>query len=241
MRNFKALLLDLDGTLLDIDMSFFFGPLVEEMHGFFSDVLGRKKFRKGLFGGTEAIMTGPRPDGETNREGFFRAFDRITAVNPAEAEGRFGRFYATAFPALGSFGLPVEGGFEFVNSVAENGYLMALATNPIFPVSATIERLRWAGIDPDLFQFVPGLENMSSCKPSPRYFLDVAGRLGLKPEVCLMVGNDIEQDLVAADVGMGTYLVEGRVISRGVPDREPEGRGTLEELAELLGMTRFNV
>ncbi len=236
MRNFNALLLDLDGTLLDIDMAFFIGPFVEEIHGFFSDVLGREKFREGLFGGTEAIMTAPRPDGETNRDGFFRIFCRITGLNLTEAERRFEKFYATAFPTMGSFARPINGGKEFVTRAAESGYVMALATNPIFPVRATLERVRWAGLDPNLFNFLPGLENMSSCKPSLRYFLDVAACLGVKPETCLMVGNDMEQDLPAADVGMGTYLVKGRVIARGEPAREPDGKGTLEELAEMLGI-----
>jgi FMN phosphatase YigB (HAD superfamily) len=236
MKSFKALLLDLDGTLLDIDMSFFLGPLVDEMHDFFSDVMGYVRFRKGLFGGTEEIMSTPRPDGETNRDGFFQAFEQITGLSPTEAEGRFEKFYATVFPALGAFTHPVEGGVEFVTRAAQSGYVMGLATNPIFPVSATLERVRWAGIDPRLFTLVPGLENMSSCKPSGRYFLEVASRMGCEPESCLMVGNDLEQDLPAADVGMGTYIVEGRVIGRKMSGRKPDARGTLEELAELLGM-----
>jgi len=237
MRHFKVLLLDLDGTLLDIDVSVFLGPLVARMHGFFSDVVGRELFREGLFGGTEAIMFGSRPDGETNEEGFFRVFSGITGLSPNMARGRFDDFYARAFPSLGSFARPVKGAPEFVSSAVKKGFLIALATNPIFPVSATEERVRWAGIDPGFFPFIPGLENMSSCKPGTRYFQDIAARLGVEPGQCLMVGNDLEQDLPAADVGMGTFLVEGRVVGRASNGRRPGARGSLEELAERLGIT----
>jgi FMN phosphatase YigB (HAD superfamily) len=130
----------------------------------------------------------------------------------------------------------VRGAAEFVDAAARKGYVLALATNPIFPVTATLERVRWAGIDPGLFRIIPGLENMSSCKPSVRYYLEVAESIGVDPSRCLMVGNDMEQDLPAAEAGMGTYIVEGRIINRGIWDREPDARGNLKKLAKRLGI-----
>ncbi len=236
MRHFKVLFLDLDGTLLDIDLSLFLGPMVARMHGFFSDVLDRDLFREGLFRGTETIMVDPRPDGETNEEGFYGTFSRITGINAEEARGRFDDFYARAFPSLGSFASPVKGAPEIVSRAIQKKFIVVLATNPIFPVRATVERTRWAGIDPEIFPFIPGLENMSSCKPSPRYFLELASRLGVEPSQCLMIGNDLEQDLPAKDVGMGTFLVEGRVVGCPGKAREPDARGSLEDLAKRLGI-----
>jgi FMN phosphatase YigB (HAD superfamily) len=236
MKNYMALLLDLDGTLLNIEVSFFLGPMVKAMHRFFSDILEREKFREGLFGGTDAIMAEPRPDGKTNHQEFYRTFGNLTGVETSDAEGRFGEFYSEVFPSFRSYADPVPGAAGFVNEAFRKGYILALATNPIFPVNATIERLRWAGIDPEVFRIIPGLENMSSCKPSVRYYLDVAEIIGVDPAECLMVGNDMEQDMPASDAGMGTYLVEGSVISRGLWDREPDDRGNLEDLAGKLGL-----
>jgi hypothetical protein len=34
---------------------------------------------------------------------------------------------------------------------------------------------------------------------------------------------------------MGTFLVEGQVISRGVSNLEPDARGSLEDLGKMLG------
>jgi FMN phosphatase YigB (HAD superfamily) len=235
MKDYKALLLDLDGTLLNIEVSFFLGPMFKAMHGIFSDILDPGKFREGLFGGTDAIMTEPRPEGETNHQGFYRTFHTLTGIGTAEAEARFGEFYSEVFPSLRSYANPVPGAAGFVDDASRNGYILALATNPIFPVKATMERVRWAGIDPGTFRIIPGLENMSSCKPSIRYYLDVADIIGVDPAHCLMVGNDMEQDLPASDAGMGTYLLEGSVISRGLWPRKPDGSGSLEELAKKLG------
>jgi len=236
MKNYTTLLLDLDGTLLDIEVSFFFGPMVEAMHDLFRDALDMDLFRKGLFGGTESIMVERRSDGETNRDGFNHTFSTLTGMEIADIGQRFQRFYTEIFPTLGSYGRPVAGASEFLAKAEKRGFTLCLATNPIFPTSAVLERLRWSGIDPDLFGFIPGLENMSTCKPNPEYYLDLASRLGVDPSVCLMVGNDVQQDLPASETGMGTFLVEGQVIDRGSSDLKPDARGSLGDLATILGL-----
>ena len=235
MNNYTTLLLDLDGTLLDIEVSFFLGPLVEAMHDCFRDILDMEQFRKGLFGGTEAIILEPRYDGETNMEGFNREFSSLTGVEEREISLRFGQFYSEIFPTLKRYGKPVEGASEFVARAGKEGYTLCLATNPIFPTSATLERLRWSDVDPGFFRFIPGLETMSTCKPRLEYYMDLARRLDVEPSACLMIGNDMEQDLPASEVGMGTFLVEGQVVSRGRTELVPDARGSLKDLEKFLG------
>ena len=235
MKEYQALLLDLDGTLLDIEVSFFLGPMVEAMHPCFQDMLDMGQFREGLFGGTEAIMVEPRADGDTNLDGFNRAFSRLTGMDLADIDRRFKEFYSEIFPKLSPYGKPVDGAEEFVAKAVAEGYDLCLATNPIFPISAVLERLRWSGLDPRVFRFIPGLENMSVCKPNPEYFLQLASRLEVEPSFCLMVGNDVQQDLPAMVTGMGTFLVEGQIICRGTGDLQPDAKGSLGDLAGLLG------
>ena len=98
------------------------------------------------------------------------------------------------------------------------------------------ERMGWAGLDPDMFNFVPGLESMSTCKPRIDYYLELASIIEADPSDCLMVGNDMEQDLPASEVGMGTFLVEGHVVSRGHTKLVPDARGSLRDLGKLLGL-----
>ena len=235
MKDYTTLLLDLDGTLLDIEVSFFLGPMVEMMHDCFRDILDMDLFRKGLFGGTAAIMVEPRTDGETNGDGFNRTFSTLTGMEIPDIIQRFERFYSEVFPTLSSYGRPVAGASEFIARAEEEGYTLCLATNPIFPTSAVLERLRWSELNSDAFRFIPGLENMSTCKPNPEYFLDLASRLDVEPSACLMVGNDVQQDLPASEAGMGTFLVEGQVIDRGSSQLEPDAKGSLDDLGKLLG------
>ena len=236
MKNYTNLLLDLDGTLLDIEVSFFLGPLVEGIHHFFKDVLDKNRFRDGLFGGTEAIMVNPRNDGETNMDGFNLAFAHLTGMETPDIEKRFQKFYSDVFPTLSRYGKPANGAVQFVTKAAARGYTLCLATNPIFPLMAVMERLRWSGVDPAHFCFIPGLENMSTCKPRIDYFMELARILDADPSECLMVGNDMEQDLPASELGMGTFLVEGCVVDRGQTELVPDARGSLDDLGKLLGL-----
>lgn len=230
-------MIDLDGTLLDIEVTFFLGPMVEAMHGCFEDCLDRKTFKNGLFMGIEAIMTSPRLQGQTNQDGFTDTFSRLAGVDPVIVKERFDRFYDEIFPGLNGYARPREGASSFVEAADKKGYRLVLATNPIFPTNAVMERLKWAQVDPDLFEFIPGLETMGSCKPQIAYFKDLAQRLDIETGNCLMIGNDVQQDLPASDAGMGTFLVEGQVVDRGTGGFEPDARGGFGDLAELLGIT----
>jgi FMN phosphatase YigB (HAD superfamily) len=103
-----------------------------------------------------------------------------------------------------------------------------LATNPIFPLAAIEERARWAGFDSGTFDMVTSYETARATKPSPMYFLDIAAHLGLDPHECLMVGDDRDLDLPAAEVGMQTFYV-GRD-----PDAADGASGSLLDLVGRL-------
>ena len=124
MEKYTALLIDLDGTLLDIEVSFFLGPMVEAMHECFRDLLEMEQFRDGLFGGTEAIMVEARNDGENNKDGFNQAFARLTGLSVGQFEDRFDHFYREVFPTLTGFGRPVDGALEFIAKAAKRGYAL---------------------------------------------------------------------------------------------------------------------
>jgi len=123
---------------------------------------------------------------------------------------------------------------EFVSAieaVRDAGLRVALATNPIFPLAAIRERMRWAGLDETWFEVVTSYENMRACKPDRRYFEDVAGILGVSAEECLMVGDDADLDLPAARAGMATFYVGPRATAVHGPSGDL--RDVAAELARL--------
>jgi FMN phosphatase YigB (HAD superfamily) len=77
---------------------------------------------------------------------------------------------------------------------------------------------------------------MHYCKPNPSYYLEVLERMGCAPDEALMVGNDVEEDLAAAKVGLKTFLVVNEfTVQRGAErEMQPDFEGTLSDLAELL-------
>ena len=98
------------------------------------------------------------------------------------------------------------------------GIRVALATNPIFPAVATESRIRWAGLSPEDFELYTTYENIGYCKPNLDYYREILRRLNLTAEDCMMVGNDVREDMVAAQLGMETFLLTDCVINpEGVP------------------------
>ena len=108
------------------------------MYDCFRDAMEMDRFRRGLFGGTEAIMMGPRADGETNMEGFNRTFSDLTGMAVGELHRRFSTFYAEVFPGLSCFGKPAEGAADFIARAVGEGYVLCLATNPIFGEASVV-------------------------------------------------------------------------------------------------------
>jgi FMN phosphatase YigB (HAD superfamily) len=207
----KAILFDLDGTLLDIDLNAFFreyfaalGPVVAEVLGRSDDVgFGLDA----VLAGTEA-MSLPHP-GLTNREAFNARFHELTGadLDMAEYALAFERFYVQIFPSLRAGFGPKPGARAAVERALELGLRVAIATNPIFPLAAIEERMRWADIQGLPVHLVTSYENMHSAKPYLDYFRETAALLGVSPSEALMAGDDRLLDMPAADVGIRTYYV----------------------------------
>lgn len=227
-----AVLFDLDGTLLDIDLDMFLQAYFSLLGPVVADVIGNgisaRDALQAVIAGTEA-MTSPHP-GLSNRDAFNRSFRHDTGVDLGDvvAAEHLERFYEQQFPSLkGGYG-PVTGADAVLAVARRHGLRLALATNPIFPLSAIEERMRWGGIASADFDLVTSYENMHACKPLPHYYRSIAECLGVEPDRCLMVGDDPVLDMAAADVGMRTFYVG--TASGAVAD----WHGSLADLAALL-------
>ena len=215
---------DLDGTLLPMDQDLFtktyFGLLAQKMAP-----LGYEpeKLIGAIWQGIGAMV---RNDGRrTNEEAFWDVFqtrwDRdVLADRPA-----FEAFYRDDFGgAQSSCGFQPDAA-ALVRDLKQAGKRVILATNPIFPAIATRQRIAWAGLSPEDFEWVTTYENTGYCKPNPRYYQDILQCRGLKAEECLMVGNDTEEDMAAETLGMEVYLLTDCLIDRSGqgPERWPHG------------------
>jgi hypothetical protein len=92
--------------------------------------------------------------------------------------------------------------------------------------------LRWAGFDPERFELVSTFEHFHFTKTHPAYYAEVLGRLGWPEGPVLMVGNDVERDLMPAHrLGLKTFFIDGASAVR--PGFEA-GRGRLADLRPWL-------
>ena len=74
---------------------------------------------------------------------------------------------------------------------------------------------------------------MHFCKPHVQYYEEIADRIGVHPEECLMIGNDTGEDLPASKIGMKTFLVEDMLIDKG-SSHKPDWSGRLPDLFDFV-------
>jgi len=231
----RAVLFDLDGTLLDLDMETFLPVYLSALAPRFASFLPPERFVRELLRSTGAMVANRDPE-RTNRQVFCEEFFGRLGLPQERLMPIFEDFYFRDFPRLGTHARAVPGARRLVQAAQDRGLRTAVATNPVFPLQAVHERLRWAGIDDLPFDFVASYEDMHFCKPHPEYFREVAERVGCRPEECLMAGDDPEMDLVGArTAGMQTFhVLSGARDGSGVAHQHP--RGTVEDLLHLISV-----
>lgn len=231
MPGYRAILFDLDGTLLDSSMATFLPAYLQRLSGRVAHIAPPEAFIAHLLRATDAMLAN---DGRaTNEEVFAAAFYPFAGCSRAELEPIFLDFYARDFPELRTLTQPKPEARPAVERIFALGYDVAIVTNPLFPETAVRQRMAWAGVDDFPYRLVTTYENSRYCKPNLRYFETVAGILGHPPEACLVVGDE-EMDMVAAHAGFPTYLVPGAATDLGPATPAPMYRGTLAELVALL-------
>ncbi len=103
---------------------------------------------------------------------------------------------------------PVPGAKETLLLAHRLGYRVIIATNPSIPFCTVKLRLKWAGLEDFPFEYITHSEVMTRCKPDPAFYTELLERLSIDSKNCLMVGNDIEKDLAAKEIGILTYILK---------------------------------
>ncbi len=229
----KAVLFDLDGTLLPMDQDTFvkayFGGLCRRMAPYGYEP---QKLVAGIWTGTAAMV---KNTGEKNNEAvFWDAFAACVGEEIREKLDEFDAFYREDFPSVQS-----SCGFDgrarkVVDRVKARALRPVLATNPIFPAVATEWRIRWAGLSPSDFELYTTYENSCHCKPNLDYYKDILERIGLEPHECAMVGNDVGEDMIAGTLGMKTFLLTDCLINKKNEDISVYPHGGFDALLEFI-------
>lgn len=229
----KAVLFDLDATLLPMDQDVFLGMyfklLAGKLAGYGYDTKG---VVAGIWKGSDAMIAN---DGtKLNEEVFWEAFALAVGERVYADKFIFEEFYEKEFAATKTLCGYNPKAAQLVNKIKDSGMRVVLATNPLFPEVATRQRAGWAGFELEDFEFFTSYENTGFCKPAPGYYTYIADRLGLAPEECLMVGNDVSDDMSAAKVGMQVFLHTDCLINTKNEDISQYPHGGFDELDEFI-------
>jgi FMN phosphatase YigB (HAD superfamily) len=199
----KAVLFDLDNTLIFYDEMKFAAMFFPGAAVHFADLISQDKFAERLMAAT---LRAQKNDGSMiNRELFVGEFIKGTSLTPEEVWKRFEQYYDHDFDNVKQMVHAPGNARQVLQSVQDRNLKVVIATNPILPLNAQLKRLSWAGLDGFSFALVTHIENMSFCKPQLGYYRQVCSLIGEKPENCLMVGDDPANDMVVARIGMNTY------------------------------------
>lgn len=231
----KAILFDLDGTLLPMDDEKFtknyFSGLAKRIVPF-----GYKPedLINGVWAGTKSMVEN---DGaNSNEQVFWDKFSKVMGDEILEHKHVFDEYYNQEFNYL-SEDCSCDGkSKELVDKVKQMGYRTILATNPIFPEVATLNRMKWVGLSPEDFELCTTYENSNYCKPNPKYYEEILNKIGCKPEECLMVGNNAKEDMIAESLGMKVFLFTDCLINKEDVEISNYPNGSYGELLEYINL-----
>ena len=229
----QVVLFDLDGTLLPMDqdvfVKYYFGLMAKHLapYGYESEPLV-----KAIWQGTAEMV---KNSGEkTNEAVFWNCFTSLFGENARKDEPHFDAFYREKFDQVSVSCGKNEKSAEVIALCREKGLCTVLATNPIFPAIATQKRVAWAGLSVDDFELITTYENSHSCKPNPAYYTEILQKIGVEPQNCLMVGNDVREDMVAETLGMQVFLLTDCVINKDGVDISRYPNGGFDELTAFI-------
>jgi HAD superfamily hydrolase (TIGR01549 family) len=228
----KTLLLDLDNTLITNDKEPFVGAYVKTLANRLSSNIDPNSIIKTLLSATKTMAQNQQPD-LTLMDVFDTVFYPALGVRKEDVQATINQFYDRDFPGLRALTSPRPEAVRLVEQALGLGYQIGIATNPLFPLTAIQQRLAWANLPVDRYRFalVPSYSSFHFAKPDPAYFAEFLAQMGWPNGPVIMVGDDIEMDIVGArQLGIASFWISsGADTTWTGSDPEPP-RGSLADV-----------
>jgi FMN phosphatase YigB (HAD superfamily) len=227
------LLFDLDDTLLGNEMNSFVPAYLQALAKRMAEVADPASLVKTLMSATRQMVENPSAD-KTLEAVFDAAFYPPLGLIRREVQGIIDAFYREDFPKLQGLTQLRPEAVEVVEKLHKRGDKVAIATNPLFPRTAILQRLSWAGLPVEQvhLEIIPSYETFHFAKPNPAFFAEFLAQLGWPRIPVVMVGNDVESDIGAArQLGLPVFWINnnGSASWNGKGELPPHG-----ELSDVL-------
>lgn len=226
-----TVMFDLDGTLLPFEqedfIKIYFSELCKKLAplGYVPE-----ETIKAVWAGTGMMIKNKGQ--RVNSEAFWEMFRKLNPDKP-DAKPLCDEFYTREFDKAKACLKYIPDHKPMIERLREAGLRLVLATNPIFPLDGVVTRMGWVGLEPADFELITHYDNSSFCKPNPSYFGEILEKIGEKPENCLMVGNNMYEDMRCAEkAGLRCFLVPEFLENPNSDDPSAFSRGTIAQAAD---------
>ncbi len=229
----KAILFDMDGTLLPMDIDLFIktymGGLGQKVASLGMDP---EPVLKALWKGTGAMV---QNDGSmTNEERFWTTFAALLGDQILQYQPDFDDFYDKGFEVTRPSVTTNPQVRLIIDELKTRGLRLIIATNPLFPAAAQYNRVKWAGLDRNDFELITTYENSHYCKPNPAYYQEILDKQGLTADEVIMIGNDAREDTAAAQLGIPVFLVTDCLLNQHNLDISAFPQGNWDDCVKFI-------
>ena len=238
MSSVDTILFDLDGTLLPMDQDAFIKMYFASVQKcLMQQPVNVKLYLKAVMAGTQEMI---QNDGSMlNAERFWSLFEKITGDSRSVGMPVFESFYRNEFEQVKASTAQNPLSAECIAALKRKGYHIIAATNPVFPPEAVHARLRWAGLKPEYFDWITTYDNSSYCKPNLNYYREILQKTGRQADKCMMVGNDVREDMCASELGMDCYLITDCMLHEDEPVNGAYKKGSYKDFALFVEQLPF--
>ena len=230
-KDIKAILFDLDGTLINVDLKLFIPGYLKLLADFMSDLLPKRKIIPKLLKSSEAVN---KNNGQkTNEQVFFETFFPLDGYSKDDIQPLLDEFYKKEFKKLRQLTTKKPEARAVIQAIFDKDFDVVIATTPVLPLTAIQQRLEWADVGDFPYNLITSIENSCATKPNLTYYKQILQYLGYSPENALMVGDE-DKDMVAAKIGCQTFLIHSSNTELDLETPEPNYKGTLNDLKNLI-------
>src|SRR5258708_15848093 len=139
----KAVLLDLDDTLLHVDTDVFVARYLTGLNTVVQrdyPALGQGSFGKAMALAVRAMAEDVDPT-RTNAEIFAQTIGGKIHLTPDALLRPFAEYHANRYPELRSMAAPIDAAAALIDHLAGLGISVVIATNPVFKLDVVQQRL----------------------------------------------------------------------------------------------------
>lgn len=227
-----SVLFDLDDTLIHNNAGLFTKTYLDLLSKYLQNKVEPRIMIQAMSKGVHQMVTKTNIAG-TLEETFDNCFYPAIGLPKEMLTDTIDSFYKTGFPNLRSETSPRPSAQKAVEDCHIQGWTIAIATNPLFPITAVHQRIIWAGLDSGRIPFadITSYETCHFAKPQPAYFAEVKARIEAFDHPVVMIGNDLNDDIIPSGLaGIPSYWVTDA--DEPLPEGLPEGsyKGRMEDV-----------